>query len=148
MEELAAASRSPEEVRRAGEKMGSRFIKTAGMLPVPMDKKIFARYAKAEGSKTHAAAYGVFCAAAGIDEDRMLEHYLYSLTSAMVTNCVKTIPLSQTAGQKLLFACREIWPAVTEQVKQLTVEDYGACTPGFEVRCMQHEGLYSRLFMS
>ena len=83
-----------------------------------------------------------------IDEDRMLEHYLYSLTSAMVTNCVKTIPLSQTAGQKLLFACREIWPAVTEQVKQLTVEDYGACTPGFEVRCMQHEGLYSRLFMS
>lgn len=148
LEELAAASRSTEEVRRAGEKMGSRFIKTAGMLPVPMDKKIFARYAKAEGSKTHAAAYGVFCAAAGIDEDRMLEHYLYSLTSAMVTNCVKTIPLSQTAGQKLLFACREIWPAVTEQVKQLTLEDYGACTPGFEVRCMQHEGLYSRLFMS
>lgn len=39
LEELAAASRSPEEVRRAGEKMGSRFIKTAGMLPVPMDKK-------------------------------------------------------------------------------------------------------------
>ena len=41
-----------------------------------------------------------------------------------------------------------LWPAVTEQVKQLTLEDYGACTPGYEVRCMQHEGLYSRLFMS
>ena len=37
--------------------------------------------------------------------DETLAHYLYNQTSAMVTNCVKSIPISQTAGQKLLAGC-------------------------------------------
>ena len=51
-------------------------------------------------------------------------------------------------GQKLLFSCQEIWPAAIERVMQMTEEEYGSAAPGFELRCMQHEGLYSRLYMS
>ena len=37
--------------------------------------------------------------------EEALTHYLYAQTSAIVTNCVKTIPLSQTSGQQLLSGC-------------------------------------------
>lgn len=64
----------------------------------------------------------VVAALAGIEEE-LLRRHLYSRVSAMVANCVKTVPLSQTVGQRLLFdaapagrggrhgACRELRPA-------------------------------------
>ena len=30
----------------------------------------------------------------------------------------------------------------------LTIDDLCLSTPGFDIRCMQHENLYSRLYMS
>lgn len=148
LDELATASRTPKEVRMAGEKMGSRFMKTVKVLPVSYENESFLEYASKAVRKNHTIAYGAFCAAVGMEEEQVLEHYLYAQTSAMVTNCVKAIPLSQTTGQELLFACQEIWPEVMEQVMKLKEEEYGASAPGFEIRCMQHEGLYSRLYMS
>ena len=148
LDELVTAARTPKEVRAAGEKMGSRFLKTVAALPVAYEKDIFLHYAERPGKKNYTVIYGTFCAAAGIREKMTLEHYLYAQTSAIVTNCVKAIPLRQTVGQKLLFSCQEIWPAAIERVMQMTEEEYGSAAPGFELRCMQHEGLYSRLYMS
>lgn len=105
LEEILGASRIPMEQREASRKMGSRFTKTICKLPqenIPMEKrKIFEEYLEARKGKpvSHCCAYGVFCAALGIEEEETLYHYLYAQTSAMVTNCVKTIPLSQSAGQ-------------------------------------------------
>ena len=66
----------------------------------------------------------------------------------MVTNCVKSIPLSQSAGQEILASvCREF-----DEVLKLVVgygpEMLGASAPGFDLRCMQHEHLYTRIYMS
>ena len=105
LEEILGASRIPMEQREASRKMGSRFTKTICKLPqenIPMEKrKIFEEYLEARRGKpvSHCCAYGVFCAAMGIEEEETLYHYLYAQTSAMVTNCVKTIPLSQSAGR-------------------------------------------------
>ena len=66
----------------------------------------------------------------------------------MVTNCVKAIPLSQTDGQRLLFKCQELFPGLLEEVKSLTEEELCLSAPGMDIRCMQHEALYSRLYMS
>lgn len=148
LEEIMRAARTAMEVRQALEKMGSRFIKTVSALSVEYESDIFRTYAAACGPKNHGAAYGVFCAAAGIGCREMLEHYLYAQASAMVTNCVKTIPLSQITGQRLLYGCQPVFVRVMEELKDMGAEELGAETPGFEIRCMQHEGLYSRLYMS
>ena len=148
LDQCITAQRTPMEVRQAGEKMGSRFVKTVQALAAPCEKSIFARYVREGGLKNHVIAYGTYCAAHGIGQEETLEHYLYGQTSAMVTNCVKAIPLSQTSGQKLLYGCQDIFRKVMERLDTLTEEDFGASAPGFEIRCMQHEGLYSRLYMS
>lgn len=148
LDQIVTASRTPKEVRGAGEKMGSRFVKTVNTLSINFQSTAYSDYIKAPGAKNHAVAYGVFCASAEIEMAMVLEGYLYAQTSAMVTNCVKTIPLSQTSGQKLLYDCHELFHMVMDKLRYLTERDFAASAPGFEIRCMQHEGLYSRLFMS
>ena len=66
----------------------------------------------------------------------------------MVTNCVKTVPLSQTAGQRLLYQSQAFFQELLEHLEALTEEDLCLSMPGFDIRCMQHEGLYSRIYMS
>ena len=116
----------------------------------PVQNSIFDKYREARKGKSvhHAVAYGVFCGAAGITENEALEHFIYAQTSAMVTNCVKTIPLSQSSGQKLLSGCYPLLQELTKKVTELGEEWLGLSGPGFDLRCMQHEGLYSRIYMS
>ena len=66
----------------------------------------------------------------------------------MVTNCVKTIPLSQSIGQKLLNRMTGIFDETLGRLGELTESELCISTPGFAVRSMQHECLYSRIYMS
>ena len=150
LEEIMEAGKIPRETREASRKLGSRFIKTLSALEIPRENRFFEEYREARKGKSvhHAVAYGVFCGAAGITREEALEHFLYAQTSAMVTNCVKTIPLSQSSGQKLLSGCYPLLQKLTREVKELGEEWLGLSGPGFDLRCMQHEGLYSRIYMS
>lgn len=150
LEEIMEAGKIPRETREASRKLGSRFIKTLSALELPVQNSIFDKYREARKGKSvhHAVAYGVFCGAAGIAENEALEHFIYAQTSAMVTNCVKTIPLSQSSGQKLLSGCYPLLQELTKKVIELGEEWLGLSGPGFDLRCMQHEGLYSRIYMS
>lgn len=151
LEEIMTASRIPMEQREAARKMGSRFIKTVEMLSLPIKKdSIFHQYRKVRQDKSvnQCIVYGVFCAALGIDLKETLSHFLYAQTSAMVTNCVKTIPLSQTAGQKLLCSCYDLFDEILEMIQGKTKDSLCLSAPGFDVRGIQHERLYSRLYMS
>ena len=129
---------------------GSRFAKTLKNCGIVYETPVFLRYLekKKSGSAHHVIAYGIFCSSIGISLEDCLEHFLYAQTSAMVTNCVKSIPLSQTTGQQILVSCTEEMSRLLEQVKELPTELLGAGAPGFDIRCMQHEGLYSRIYMS
>ena len=150
LEEIMEAGKIPRETREASRKLGSRFIKTLSALEFPVQNSIFDKYREARKGKNvhHAVAYGVFCGAAGITVHEALEHFIYAQTSAMVTNCVKTIPLSQSSGQKLLSGCYPLLQELTKKVTELGEEWLGLSEPGFDLRCMQHEGLYSRIYMS
>lgn len=150
LEEIMEAGKIPRETREASRKLGSRFIKTLSALELSVQNSIFDKYREARKGKSvhHAVAYGVFCGAAGIAENEALEHFIYAQTSAMVTNCVKTIPLSQSSGQKLLSGCYPLLQELTKKVTELGEEWLGLSGPGFDLRCMQHEGLYSRIYMS
>ena len=157
MEELAAleqmitASRVPYELRQASEKIASRFIKTLGSLQMRLEHEWFDAYSvlrKPWMHKNYGVAYGVFCASAGLELEESLAHLLYAQTSALVTNCVKTIPLSQTAGQQILYQALQHFDSIIAEVKEKTQEDYALSLPGADIRSMQHEHLYSRLYMS
>lgn len=151
LEELLEASRIPMEQREAARKMGSRFAKTIEKLELPISESgIFRKYLDARKGKTvnHCCIYGIFCAEMQIPLEEALSHYLYAQTSAIVTNCVKTIPLSQTSGQKLLSGCYGEFEMILKDVMKKREEDLCLSAPGFDIRGIQHERLYSRLYMS
>ena len=148
LEDDMAAARVPAEVRAASQRMATRFCKTAATFLDGEAAQVFAAYVA--GASTHMvnAAYGVFACVAGIDKEELLRRYLYSQVSAMVANCVKTIPLSQTVGQTLL---RDAAPLQLKAIARALGADeglLGLSMPGFDVRCIEHEVLYSRLYMS
>ena len=151
LEDVLTASRLPMEQRDAVRKMGSRFAKTIDGLGLEeCHGGVYKAYmeARAEQGVSHGCVYGVFCAVLGIDLEDVLMHYLYAQTSAMVTNCVKSIPLSQTAGQQILSDCYSTLDAVVSDVMELGEEDLCLSAPGFDIRGIQHETLYSRIYMS
>lgn len=153
LDKIMSVTKAPQEIREASEKLGNRFVKTIeSTTEISFDSEIFNEYTKQmnEGATVpnHSVAYGVFAAAIGADKDTALSFYLYAATSAMVTNCVKTVPLSQTSGQQILYKCHEIFDELISEVKNLGEDDLGLSCPGLDIRCMQHEVLYSRLYMS
>ena len=151
LEEILGASRIPFEQREASRKMGSRFAKTIEKLGLSISETgIFREYLDARKGKAvnHCCIYGVFCAEMQIPLEEALTHYLYAQTSAIVTNCVKTIPLSQTSGQQLLSGCYGEFDEILKDVMNKSEEDLCLSAPGFDIRGIQHEKLYSRLYMS
>lgn len=150
LEDIVEAGKTPREIREASRKLGSRFVKTLSGLDICYESHIFEEYVKSRKGESlhHATVYGIFCAALGIPLEACLEHFLYAQTSAVVTNCVKTIPLSQSSGQKLLEESFELFHELVTLVMELEEAMFGLSSPGFDLRCMQHEGLYSRIYMS
>ena len=150
LEDIVEASRTPEEIRSASHKLGSRFIKTINNLSIEYDSDIFNKYVEVRKGQgvNYSIVYGAFCAALDIDYEEMIEKFLYAQTSAMVTNCVKSIPLSQTNGQKILVNCYKGFTEIISKLKDINQDMICLSTPGFDIRCIQHEGLYSRIYMS
>ena len=150
LDNILNASKSPKEIRLASQKLGSRFIKTLMSSDIAYENNNFIDYVNKskDNFPTHTVAYGVFCQSVGREKERAIDGFLYSYTSSTITNCVKSIPLSQTQGQQLLYKSYDIFEEVIEKLDKLTIDDLCISTPGFDIRCMQHETLYSRLYMS
>lgn len=150
LNQLTEAGKVPSELRDASLKMGSRFLKTIQGLNIPFEIDFLSAFVNAAGNKKihHACLYGAFCASVGIEQADALSHYLYAQTSAIVTTCVKSIPLSQTDGQKILVSSFPLLSEMLEEVTCLPIRLYGCSAPAFDIRSMQHEALYSRIYMS
>jgi urease accessory protein len=93
-------------------------------------------------------AFGVCAAALGIGLREVLTGYYYNAAAGMVTNCVKLIPMGQQDGQELLFSLHSLIGELVGGSLEPDRELIGVCCSGFDIRCMQHEQLYSRLYMS
>ena len=44
--------------------------------------------------------------------------------------------------------CYKFFDEIIDMLLSLDIKDLCLSTPGFDIRCMQHEALYSRLYMS
>lgn len=108
----------------------------------------FSAYAQGAAAHMLNSAYGAFACAAGIPLEPLMRRYLYAQVSAMVTTCVKAVPLSQTAGQRILRGSYAAQGEAVARALAAPEEDFCRAAPGFDVRAIEHETLYSRLFMS
>lgn len=144
------ALKTPAESRTAMNKLAARFIRTVSDLDILDDKAaaFFLGYAASQRDHAVNVAYGVFAALASIELAPLMHRYLYSQVSAMVVNCVKTVPLSQTAGQQIITGSFGAMATACDAALTCPNDMLGLSCPGFDTRCIEHETLYSRLYMS
>lgn len=96
----------------------------------------------------HAVAHGLACAALGIKARPALLAFAYALAANQTAAALKLISIGQTQAQAVLGAAGVAMTAAADSALARTLDDFGAFTPGLDIRAMQHEHLFRRLFIS
>ena len=74
--------------------------------------------------------------------------YAFGWAENMVQAAIKSVPLGQSAGQRILSALAAEIPAAIDHALSLTEDDRQAFSPMMAILSSQHEVQYSRLFRS
>lgn len=143
------AVKLPREMRQASQKLGTRLLK---IFQEFCDDDLLNQYKKVIDDKLadghYCIAFGIIAAIQNINKREALTGFYYNAAMGMITNSVKLIPLGQQDGQKLLFGIKPLIGELVELSMNPDKDLIGLCCTGFDIRCMQHEDLYSRLYMS
>ena len=149
LDEECTAVKLPKEIRQASHKLGARLLKVFGAVAENMVvDQVKTAVQKEIIQANYSIIFGMFAAVLGIEKTDALTGFYYNAAAGMVTNSVKLVPLGQQDGQEILFSLQ---PLIKSLVAQSLVPDrdlIGLCCTGFDISCMQHERLYSRLYMS
>ena len=93
-------------------------------------------------------AYACAVAALGIAPDAALLAMLFAWAENQVLVCVKSVPLGQVAGQRLLLSLRAELARAAHYAQNVVDDEMGNWSPGLSLLSMQHEVQYSRLYRS
>lgn len=143
------AVKLPLEMRQASKKLGMRLLK----IFQPLSQcKLIAEYnaliQQQQANGNYCIAFGIIAQSMNITKLEALYGFYYNAAAGFVTNSVKLVPLGQQDGQEILFSLLPLIQQLAERSLQPDKELTGLCCTGFDIRCMQHEQLYSRLYMS
>ncbi|MCQ9120881.1 urease accessory protein UreF [Rodentibacter pneumotropicus] len=92
--------------------------------------------------------FAMIARAMGLNKADTLYAFYYNAAVGAITNGVKLIPLSQMDGQDILFSLRRPLQQAVELSLNPSPDWLGAATLANDIRAMQHEQLYTRLYMS
>lgn len=148
LDELCTAVKLPMETRVASNKLGTRLLKIFAeekfFFPKLYNKNIQSGHAFGH----YCISFALLANAMQVQKEEALSAFYYNAAIGFVTNAVKLVPLGQQDGQEIVMS---LFPLINELVQKSLTPDkemIGYCCAGFDIRCMQHEQLYSRLYMS
>ena len=143
------ALKAAREVRAGSQKLGNRLFKIyLQLLEDPFLLKIEELIAENKMQGHYAVIYGIITALLKIDQDKAVCGFLYNAAVGMITNAVKLVPIGQTDGQQIIYNVQSLIEDIALEINNLDRDNYGVCNAALDIKCMQHEQLYSRLYMS
>ena len=149
LDTLCQASKLTKEIRNASQKLGTRLMKIFNpTIQSPITFQIEEAVKNKEMFGHYCILFGIYAHELKISKKEALEGFFYNTAIGYITNAVKLIPLSQDSGQKLLFEILPLLEELTEKALAPNEALLGKSSVGFDIRSMQHENLYSRLYMS
>ncbi|MBJ9985436.1 urease accessory protein [Acinetobacter sp. S40] len=92
--------------------------------------------------------YAQLCGRLGLNEADVLTAYSFSVLENQVLAAVKTVPLGQMSGQRILWHLHHLVPQAVEQALALADDEISSALPQYAMFSMRHETQYSRLFRS
>jgi urease accessory protein len=149
LDNLCNAVKIPKEIREASKKLGSRLLKIFQSVCTDDCTVFYNNAIRSQQANGHySIVFGIYACTMDITKTDSLTGFYYNAAAGFVTNCVKLIPLGQQDGQEILFSLQPLIKELVVKSMQPDPELIGLCCPCFDIRCMQHEQLYSRLYMS
>lgn len=149
LDDELGASKAPREVREGSYKLGVRLLKIFSRYesaPVLLEIEQTMQSGRAKGY--YPLVFALVAFVSGISKADALYALYYNTAVGAVTNGVKLIPLGQMAGQDILYGLRGAIAQAVERSMSPDLDWLGACTVASDIRAMQHERLYTRLYMS
>lgn len=101
-----------------------------------------------DGEIAYATAHAWACRCWSVGEREGLMAYLYGWAENQVMAALKTVPLGQSAGQRLLLGLRPAFDDCVDTAMRLDDADLGTQSPMLALLSSAHESQYSRLFRS
>ncbi len=145
----AVAAKAPREIREASLKLGVRLLKIfARRETAAIVQRFQTGMAQQEAHGCYPVAFGLIAAVLQQNKADTLAAFYYNAAAGAVTNGVKLIPLSQMDGQDILFDLHEPIARAVAASLNPDPEWLGAACAAADIRAMQHERLYTRLYMS
>lgn len=136
LNEFFVASRETAELRAETLQMGHslcRLLEELDVADVP------------RGEVAFPTAFALAVKTWGLDPGQALVAYLWSWLENHVMAAVKTVPLGQSAGQRILLSLGSRLEAIAARAQTVELANFA---PGLAVLSVKHETQYSRLFRS
>lgn len=92
--------------------------------------------------------YAQLCGRLELNLEDVLTAYTFTVLENQVLSAVKTIPLGQMSGQRILWHLHELIPQAIEKAIVLEDDQLSSALPQYAMLSMSHETQYSRLFRS
>ncbi|OAS15326.1 urease accessory protein UreF [Paenibacillus oryzisoli] len=149
LDHMLHVQRVGSESRSGVQKMGRRLLQLSRSLYPelnwqPLDDEVSA----GRCSSNHPVVHGWVSYHLGVPLNQAAEGYLYTCIMTCINSALRLMSIGQTQGQMLLAKLVPLTGSEWQRVSQL--DPMEACTnsPSADLAMMQHETLYSRLFMS
>jgi urease accessory protein len=140
------AARDTAEFRAETVQMGYSLGKLLAELKLPRPELLALLQSFPEVPLPTALACGAV--ALDIPHDAALQGMLFSWAENQVLVCVKSVPLGQVSGQRLLLSLRPALESAARTAQTLTDDELSNWSPGLSLLSMRHEVQYSRLYRS
>jgi urease accessory protein len=140
---LFAAGRDTAESRAETLQMGGSLLKLLADLGDCDPARL-----RAFEPLTFPLAYAFAAASWRIPAEAAVQAYAWGWLENQVAVSMKTIPIGQVAGQRILTALGGKLPGIVETVAEMDDDDISNYAPGLSLAGCRHETQYSRLFRS
>jgi urease accessory protein len=156
LDKTVNAMRIPREWREAGVQTGRRLLAISGVLQTgnkreePLIFKSFANMVQtAQIPGQYPVVAGVISAWRGIGLQEAILAFALSNVKNLISAAVRLVPLGQTEGLKIQVTLHSLILDICHKaLKVKDSEDLGGFAPLLELAGIQHEHLYTRLFIS
>lgn len=137
------------ETREGTQHMGRSLSKIAEAIYETPIVELYNKKIKEKKAFGHSAVvYAIIGQHLNIPKKTTILLYLYNTIISFVQNGVRSIPLGQTDGQRIVYAFHPKLYAASEKVMALDEIEFGTIAPGVELAQMEHQWLNNRMFMS
>jgi urease accessory protein len=143
---MFVASRDSAEFRAETVQMGYSLTKLLSEL-VPEDTALL-NLLQQQSEVPFPTALAAATVALQVPPESALLGVLFSWAENQVLACVKSVPLGQVAGQRLLLSLTEAIEAAAVTARTLADHELSNWSPGLSLLSIHHEVQYSRLYRS